>query len=64
MCVQNYISLKHNGDKVVVLDRADVLVFVFNFHPHNSYTDYKIGVKEPGTYPFFQLMKIKMKVSC
>ncbi|KAK3104154.1 hypothetical protein FSP39_024874 [Pinctada imbricata] len=47
---QNYISRKHEGDKVVVFDRADKLVFVFNFHPSNSYSDYKIGVNIPGKY--------------
>ncbi|KAK7098391.1 hypothetical protein V1264_002701 [Littorina saxatilis] len=47
---QSYISLKHNADKVVVFDRSDNLVFIFNFHPNSSYTDYKIGVKTPGTY--------------
>ena len=49
---QNYISRKHEGDKVVVFDRADKLVFVFNWHPSNSYTDYKIGVNVAGKYPF------------
>lgn len=47
---QNYVSRKHEGDKVIVFDRADKLVFVFNFHPSQSYTDYKIGVNIPGKY--------------
>ena len=46
---QAYISLKHEGDKVIVFERADAL-FVFNFHPTNSYADYRIGVENPGTY--------------
>ena len=46
---QAYISLKHEGDKVIVFERADAL-FVFNFHPTNSYADYRIGVGNPGTY--------------
>ncbi|POS73285.1 1,4-alpha-glucan branching enzyme [Diaporthe helianthi] len=46
---QAYISLKHEGDKVVVFERAG-LVFVFNFHPTNSYTDYRIGVDVEGAY--------------
>ena len=41
------MSRKHEGDKVIVFERNDV-VFVFNFHPSNSYTDYKIGVQKPG----------------
>lgn len=46
---QAYISRKHEADKVVVFERAG-LVFAFNFHPDKSYTDYKIGVEEPGRY--------------
>ncbi|KAL1883048.1 hypothetical protein VTK73DRAFT_123 [Phialemonium thermophilum] len=46
---QAYISLKNEGDKVIVFERAG-LVFVFNFHPTASYTDYRIGVEVPGTY--------------
>ncbi|XP_076470991.1 1,4-alpha-glucan-branching enzyme-like [Babylonia areolata] len=47
---ENFVSLKHNGDKVIVFDRTDKLVFVFNFHPDKSFTNYKIGVKHPGKY--------------
>lgn len=43
------MSWKHQDDKVIVFDRAD-LVFVFNFHPSKSFADYPIGVKNPGTY--------------
>lgn len=46
---QAYISLKHEGDKVIVFERAG-LVFVFNFHPSESYSDYRIGVDVAGTY--------------
>ncbi|KAJ2897624.1 hypothetical protein MKZ38_004524 [Zalerion maritima] len=46
---QAYVSLKHEGDKVVVFERAG-LVFIFNFHPTESYADYRIGVEVPGTY--------------
>ncbi|KAG9128165.1 alpha-1,4-glucan branching enzyme [Ceratobasidium sp. 392] len=44
-----YVSLKHDGDKVIVYERAG-LVFVFNFHPTNSYADYRIGVDDAGEY--------------
>jgi 1,4-alpha-glucan branching enzyme len=44
-----YISLKHEGDKVIVFERAG-LVFIFNFHHTESFTDYRIGVDVPGTY--------------
>ena len=41
--------MKHEGDKVLVYERAGVL-FVFNFHPTNSYTDYRVGIEKPGEY--------------
>lgn len=46
---QAYVSLKNEADKVVVYERAGLL-FVFNFHPTNSYTDYRVGIEEPGEY--------------
>nr|GAT58217.1 1,4-alpha-glucan branching enzyme [Mycena chlorophos] len=46
---QAYVSLKHETDKVVVFERAGLL-FVFNFHPTESYTDYRVGVDVPGKY--------------
>ncbi|KAK4043609.1 alpha-glucan branching enzyme [Parachaetomium inaequale] len=46
---QAFISLKHEGDKVIVFERGG-LVFVFNFHPTQSFTDYRIGIEEAGTY--------------
>ena len=44
-----YVSLKHEGDKLIVYERAGLL-FVFNFHPTQSFTDYRVGVEEPGEY--------------
>ncbi|KAF3164777.1 alpha-1,4-glucan branching enzyme [Orbilia oligospora] len=46
---QAYISLKHEGDKIIVFERAN-LIFVFNFHPTNSFPDYRIGVEVAGKY--------------
>lgn len=46
---QAHVSLKNEADKVIVYERAGLL-FVFNFHPTNSYTDYRVGVEEPGEY--------------
>lgn len=46
---QAYVSLKHEVDKVIVFERAGLL-FVFNFHPTNSFSDYRIGVEEAGKY--------------
>ena len=37
------------ADKLLVVERGD-LVFVFNFHPTNSYTDYGVGTYLPGPY--------------
>eukprot|EP00451_Oxyrrhis_marina_P028816 CAMPEP_0204361538 /NCGR_PEP_ID=MMETSP0469-20131031/38889_1 /ASSEMBLY_ACC=CAM_ASM_000384 /TAXON_ID=2969 /ORGANISM="Oxyrrhis marina" /LENGTH=1306 /DNA_ID=CAMNT_0051349943 /DNA_START=36 /DNA_END=3956 /DNA_ORIENTATION=+ len=41
---EQYCTLAHEGDKVVVFERGDC-VFVLNLHPTQSFTDYKIGVK-------------------
>lgn len=38
-----YVTLKDEGDKVIVFERGD-LMFAFNFHPCNSYQDYQVGV--------------------
>lgn len=46
---QAYISLKHEVDKVLVFERAGLL-WVFNFHPTASFTDYRVGVEQAGTY--------------
>lgn len=44
-----YVSWKHEDDKVVAFERAGV-VFVFNFHPSKSFTDYPVGVDGDGKY--------------
>lgn len=46
---QAYISLKNEADKVIVFERAG-LVFVYNFHPTESFVDYRIGIEEAGVY--------------
>lgn len=48
---QAFVSAKHGEDKVIVFDRAHV-VFVFNFHPSQSFQDYRVAVELPGKYPF------------
>ncbi len=36
---------------MIVFERGDSgLLFVFNFHSTKSFTDYKIGVQQPGKY--------------
>ncbi|KAM2450931.1 hypothetical protein TB2_008350 [Malus domestica] len=44
-----YISHKDEGDKIIVFERGD-LVFVFNFHWSNSYSDHRVGCLKPGKY--------------
>ncbi|XP_021962387.1 1,4-alpha-glucan-branching enzyme [Folsomia candida] len=44
-----FVSVKHQGDKVIVFERGG-LVFVFNFHHSSSFPDYKIGVDVAGKY--------------
>lgn len=46
---QAYISLKHEKDKVIVFERAGLL-WIFNFHPTESFVDYRVGVQVSGTY--------------
>ncbi len=46
---QAYVSLKNEADKVIVYERAGLL-FIFNFHPNKSFTDYRVGVEEAGEY--------------
>lgn len=44
---ESYVSLTHESDKVVVVEKGGV-VCVFNFHPTTSFSDYKIGAPLPG----------------
>ncbi|KAJ3038741.1 alpha-1,4-glucan branching enzyme [Rhizophlyctis rosea] len=44
-----YVSLKHEGDKVVAFERGELL-FIFNFHPNQSFADYRIGTLWAGKY--------------
>ena len=46
---QAFVSLKHEVDKVVAFERNGLL-FIFNFHPTNSFSDYRIGVEQAGSY--------------
>uniref|UniRef100_A0A287DET0 1,4-alpha-glucan branching enzyme n=1 Tax=Ictidomys tridecemlineatus TaxID=43179 RepID=A0A287DET0_ICTTR len=49
---QAFVSEKHEGNKIIAFERAGLL-FIFNFHPNKSYTDYRVGTALPGKYPFF-----------
>ncbi|GAA5846876.1 hypothetical protein JCM9279_004476 [Rhodotorula babjevae] len=46
---QAYISLKNESDKVVVFERGNLL-WVFNFNPTQSFTDYRVGTDWAGEY--------------
>lgn len=48
--MHQYVVLAHDGDKVVAFEKGDRLLFVFNFHPTQSYTDYRIGTHWGGKY--------------
>ena len=37
-----YVTLKHEGDKLIVFEKGDLL-FIFNFHPNQSFDNYRIG---------------------
>ena len=41
---EQYISTKHEEDKVITFEKGDLL-FVFNFHPVKSFEGYTIGTK-------------------
>ncbi|KAA3484462.1 1,4-alpha-glucan-branching enzyme 2-2, chloroplastic/amyloplastic-like [Gossypium australe] len=43
------VSCTDEENKVIVFERGD-LVFVFNFHPENTYDGYKVGCDLPGKY--------------
>uniref|UniRef100_UPI00398F4308 1,4-alpha-glucan-branching enzyme isoform X2 n=1 Tax=Pristiophorus japonicus TaxID=55135 RepID=UPI00398F4308 len=44
-----YVSEKHEGNKVIVFERANLL-FVFNFNHEKSFPDYRVGIDQPGKY--------------
>ena len=46
---QAWVSLKHEVDKIIAFERAGLL-FIFNFHPTKSFTDYRVGVDVDGEY--------------
>mmetsp|Transcript_8804 Transcript_8804/g.15174 ORF Transcript_8804/g.15174 Transcript_8804/m.15174 type:complete len:725 (+) Transcript_8804:121-2295(+) len=47
----HYVSLTHEIDKMIVFQHMrSKLVWVFNLHPTNSVTNYRIGVPWAGTY--------------
>lgn len=59
------IVSQDEGDKLIVAEKGD-LVFVFNFHPTNSYQDYRIGTKHAGPYkvPFVVQAFVLLALLC
>eukprot|EP00179_Madagascaria_erythrocladioides_P015175 CAMPEP_0198364708 /NCGR_PEP_ID=MMETSP1450-20131203/153802_1 /TAXON_ID=753684 ORGANISM="Madagascaria erythrocladiodes, Strain CCMP3234" /NCGR_SAMPLE_ID=MMETSP1450 /ASSEMBLY_ACC=CAM_ASM_001115 /LENGTH=749 /DNA_ID=CAMNT_0044072147 /DNA_START=58 /DNA_END=2307 /DNA_ORIENTATION=+ len=45
-----YVVLSDIGDKVIAFEKGERLLFVFNMHPTQSYTDYRIGTMWAGKY--------------
>ena len=43
------MRIQDESDKIIVVERGD-LVLVFNFHPTQSYSDYRVGCMNPGSY--------------
>lgn len=37
-----YVTLTNEEDKILAFEKGE-LVYIFNFHPNNSYKDYLIG---------------------
>ncbi|KAJ3289376.1 alpha-1,4-glucan branching enzyme [Borealophlyctis nickersoniae] len=44
-----YVSLKHEGDKVIAFERGNLL-WIFNLNPTQSFVDYRIGTQWAGKY--------------
>lgn len=44
-----FVSHKHESNKVIAFERGSLL-FIFNFHPTQSFPDYQIGTGQPGKY--------------
>lgn len=48
--VHQYVVLAHETDKIVVVEKGDRLLFVFNFNHSQSVTDYRVGTYWGGRY--------------
>jgi len=46
---QAFLSLCNEDEKIIVFERAN-LIWAFNFHPTESYVDYRLPVKNAGKY--------------
>lgn len=48
--VHQFVVMSHEEDKVIAIEKGDRLLFVYNFHHSNSYSDYKVGTFWGGHY--------------
>uniref|UniRef100_A0A8C1YHD3 1,4-alpha-glucan branching enzyme n=1 Tax=Cyprinus carpio TaxID=7962 RepID=A0A8C1YHD3_CYPCA len=53
---QAAVTTLNQADKVIVFERSNLL-FIFNFHPCNSYIDYRVAVEHAGKYPFTRALQ-------
>ena len=44
---REFVTRKHDGDKLISFERGG-LVWVLNFHPSQSFVDYRIAVERAG----------------
>ncbi len=56
-----YVSLKNEGDKLIVAEKGELL-FVFNLHPTNSYSSYRIGTCWPGEHSWTECASVCLYV--
>jgi len=49
MDTREYTIVQNDEKKVVIFERG-ALYWVFNFHAHQSYPDFRVGVTHPGKY--------------
>ena len=45
----------HEGEKVIAFEVGDLL-FLFNFHPNRSLTDYRVGFANPANAEFLKII--------
>lgn len=48
--IHQYVVLAHESDRVVVVEKGDRLLFVFNFHISKSHVGYRVGTCWGGRY--------------
>ena len=48
-CAREYVYIKDNERQLLIYEKNHLL-FVFNLHSNESYTDFKFEVRTPGKY--------------